>query len=370
MQAPVGSPRKKTAAFLVAAAFALFALVDVIAFRTPLYRSVLDPSSTTGSFEAAIAQFRAFPAQPSRDVLVLGDSRTYSGLDPAAAEAGAGGKLRFLNAGVPGTTPRCWPFFVRAIDPEAHRYRAVVIPVDTFSDDDSAIGSLDGDDRPMDLRYVVFQTRLTDLPKLAGSFSDPRERIEYGIDLFWRGVELRDDFQSLAADPPARAAAIAQARRDPAYEPLAAHPRSRNARRPARELHRRHARLSVELDARSARRYRHAGLARRQAQPVVREIPAAMAGADRRALRSNRNARLLCKNPHPAGSSLEYGSAQPARWSRSHRPITRNFYPPNRSSHSSVPIFLPTRTISIAPAACSSAACWASELHARYRPAR
>ncbi len=226
MQSPVGSPRKKTAAFLVAAAFALFALVDVIAFRTPLYRSVLDPSSTTGSFEAAIAQFRAFPAQPSRDVLVLGDSRTYSGLDPAAAAAGAGGKLRFLNGGVPGTTPRCWPFFVRAIDPGARRFRAVVIPVDTFSDDDSAIGSLDGDDRPMDLRYVVFQTRLTDLPKLAGSFSDPRERIEYGIDLFWRGAELRDDFQNLAADPPARAAAIAQARRDPAYEPLAAHPRT------------------------------------------------------------------------------------------------------------------------------------------------
>ena len=96
---------------------------------------------------------------------------------------------------------------------------------DTYSDDDSAIGSLDGDDRPMDLRYVVFQTRLRDLPRLAGSFSDPRERVEYGIDLFLRGQELRDDVQSLAADPRARAVALAQARAAPAYEPLAAHPR-------------------------------------------------------------------------------------------------------------------------------------------------
>jgi alginate O-acetyltransferase complex protein AlgI len=218
------TPRKRTAALLFAA-FAFFAVFDVCAFRTGLYHAVLDPSSSTGSFESAIAQFAAFHADPRRDVLVLGDSRIYSGLDPAAASA-AGGRLRFLNGGVPGTTPRCWPFFVRAIDPNAQRFRAVVIAVDTYADDDTAIGSLDGDDRPMDLRYVVFQTRLTDLPKLAGSFSDPRERVENGIDLFWRGQELRDDVQALVADPLARLRALERSRSDPAYDPLAAHPRS------------------------------------------------------------------------------------------------------------------------------------------------
>ncbi|MFY9718661.1 MAG: hypothetical protein WAK16_03370, partial [Candidatus Cybelea sp.] len=215
----------KATAFVTAAAFLIFAVVDVLAFRTGLYRAMLDPSSSTGSFETAIAQFRDLPPNPKRDVLVLGDSRIYSGLDPAAADSAAG-NLRFLNGGVPGTTPRCWPFFVRAIDPDAGRFRAVVIAVDTYADDDSAIGSLDGNDRPMDLRYVVLQTRLSDLPKLAGSFSDPRERVENGIDLFWRGQELRDDVQAFAADPAARFAAINGARRTPAYDPLAAHPRS------------------------------------------------------------------------------------------------------------------------------------------------
>jgi alginate O-acetyltransferase complex protein AlgI len=219
------APEKRTAALLVVAAFAIFAVVDAIAFRTGLYRGVLDPSSSTGSFETAIAQFRAFRTDPRSDVLVLGDSRIYSGLDPGAASAASGG-LRFLNGGIPGTTPRCWPFFVRAIDPNVRRLRAVVIAVDTYGDDDSAIGSLDGDDRPMDLRYVVFQTRLRDLPKLAGSFSDPRERIEYGIDLFWRGAELRDDFQNLVAHPLARAADLTKARDAPAYDPLAAHLRA------------------------------------------------------------------------------------------------------------------------------------------------
>ncbi len=214
---------------IVAAALAIFAVLGVLAFRTGLYRRMLDPSSSTGSFEAAIRQLEKFRSDPRRDVLVLGDSRVYSGLDPGVASL-AGGDLRFLNGGVPGTTPRCWPFFVRAIDPAASRFRAVVIAVDTYADDDSAIGSLDGDDRPMDLRYVVFQTRLRDLPKLAGSFSDPRERVEHGIDLFLRGPELREDFQAFAADPAARLAAIAQARGASTYAPLAAHPRSETLR--------------------------------------------------------------------------------------------------------------------------------------------
>ncbi|HEX4014356.1 MAG TPA: MBOAT family protein [Candidatus Cybelea sp.] len=226
---PTVSSPKRTAAFLLAAAFAVFALIDVLAFRTGLYHAVLDPASSTGSFETAIARYRALPADPETDVLVLGDSRIYSGLDPQVAGAAAPG-LRFLNGGVPGTTPRCWPFFVRAFDPQARRFRAVVIAVDTYADDDSAIGSLDGDDRPMDLRYVVYQTRLSDLPKLAGSFSDPRERVENGIDLFWRGQELRDDVQAFAANPPARFAAVVAARGADSYDPLAAHPRSESLR--------------------------------------------------------------------------------------------------------------------------------------------
>src|ERR1700730_18383510 len=137
-------------ALVTAAALLAFAAVDILAFRTDLYRRILDPSSSTGSFEAAIAQYRAFRSDPNRDVLVVGDSRIYSALDPAAAAA-ASLKYRFLNGGIPGTTPRCWPFFLRGIDPAADRFAAVVIAVDTYADDDSAIGSLDGDDRPMDL---------------------------------------------------------------------------------------------------------------------------------------------------------------------------------------------------------------------------
>ncbi|HEY5427009.1 MAG TPA: MBOAT family protein [Candidatus Tumulicola sp.] len=213
------------AAAIVAGAL-VFALVDGLAFHAGLYRPLLDPSSTAGAFEAAIARLLAVRADPRRDVLVLGDSRVYSGLDPAVATAAAGGRLRFLDGSVPGTTPRCWFFFDRAIDPKADRFRAVVIPVDTYGDDDSAIGSIDGDQRQMDLHYIVFQVGPRDVPKLAASFPDSRTRLNVGIDLLLRGPELRDDVQALAAEPAARLRAIAQARTADPYDPLAAHPRT------------------------------------------------------------------------------------------------------------------------------------------------
>ena len=205
-------------------ALAAFLAVDLGLFWTPLYRAVLAPDSSAGSFEAAIGRLRALPADRSRDVLVLGDSRIFSGLDPG--RAGASGGLRFLDGSVPGTTPRCWLYFVRAVDPSADRFRAVVVPLDTYHDDDGAIGSLDGDDRPFDLRYIVFATTPRDVWPLARTFSDPRQRVDEAIALFLRGPLLRDDMQALLADPLGRVAALRAARETPTASAGAAHPRS------------------------------------------------------------------------------------------------------------------------------------------------
>jgi len=212
----------------IAAALCAFLVIGALAFYAAAYRPLLDPDSTAGAFEGAIARLRALPADARRDVLVLGDSRIYSGLDPAVASTAAGGRLRFLDGSVPGTTPRCWFFFMRAIDPNAQRYRALVIPVDTSDDDDSAIGSLDGDMRQMDLHYIVFRVRPADIGKLARSFGDWRAAMNVGTDLALRGPQLRDDIQSLAANPVARIRAIEDARRSDPWNPLAAHARTEN----------------------------------------------------------------------------------------------------------------------------------------------
>lgn len=223
-------PDRKRAAFAVIGGLALFALVEALIFYLPLYRGLLDPQSSTGAFEAAIARLSETRTDARRDVLVLGDSRIYSGLDPSLASAASGGRLRFLDGSVPGTTPRCWWFFARAVDPQARRFRAIVIPVDTYADDDSAIGSLDGDQRRMDLHYIVLRVAPSDIPKLAASFGDWRARLNAGTDLALRGPLLRDDVQALAADPLGRLRAVARGAAGDLYDPLAAHPRIQTLR--------------------------------------------------------------------------------------------------------------------------------------------
>jgi alginate O-acetyltransferase complex protein AlgI len=201
-----------------------FLLCTAVLFYGPAYRPLLDPASTTGSFERTVASFQQLKTDRRRDVLVLGDSRIYSGLDPMAASHAS--RLRFLNGGIPGTTPRCWYFFVRAIDEHANRFKAVVIPVDSYADDDSAIGSLDAATRRMDLRYIVFRVEPFEIPSLIAPLGDARDRLAIGTDLLLRGPELRDDVQSLVSGPVARLHAIEAANASQTANPTSAHART------------------------------------------------------------------------------------------------------------------------------------------------
>ncbi|HKE36679.1 MAG TPA: hypothetical protein VKB39_04565, partial [Candidatus Baltobacteraceae bacterium] len=207
----------------------LVAAVNILLFVVPVYRNVLDPVSSTGTFETARAGLSDFSANAQTDVLVAGDSRIYSGLDPAAASSASGGKLRFVNASVPGTNPRCWYYFLNAVDPTARRFRALVIPVDADGDDDSAIGSIDGDQRQQDLHYVVFTVNPAQIPKLAMSFPGVQMQLTTAVDVLLRGPILRDDVQAFSANPRARLESLEHASAA-GFDPLAWHPRDESLR--------------------------------------------------------------------------------------------------------------------------------------------
>jgi alginate O-acetyltransferase complex protein AlgI len=185
-----------------------FLAINALLFETPLYRHFIAPDSSAGVFERGLSDATAAAHDPGSDVLVLGDSRIYNGFDIATAERAAP-NLHFINAGVPGTTPRCWAVFDRSLDPQARRFRAVVIPVDTYSDDDGAIGSLDAWDHYFDLHYIVYTATPRETVRIARSFPGIERRYQALFDLALRGPLLREDVQNFVVDPEARFAALA-----------------------------------------------------------------------------------------------------------------------------------------------------------------
>lgn len=192
---------------IVVVALVTFVLLDALVFVMPVYRHVLAPQSTAGSFERAIARVAADSANAERSVLVLGDSRIFNGFESARANARAPA-LHFVNAAIPGTTPRCWTIFDRIVDPDARRYRAVVIPVDTYADEDDAIGSIDGNERAFDLRYIGLRTNARETLAVATSFTSPATKVQALVSLALRGPLVREDVQDFVRDPHARIEAL------------------------------------------------------------------------------------------------------------------------------------------------------------------
>src|SRR4051794_11111840 len=118
------------AARLVGAILVFFAL-DSLCFRTGYYASVLTPDSTAGYLEEALSAEQRRPTKGPNEVVAVGDSRIP--LKPSVANA-AGTAYRFSTIAVPGTSPRVWYYLLRAADPHANRYAAIVIPADTYDD--------------------------------------------------------------------------------------------------------------------------------------------------------------------------------------------------------------------------------------------
>ncbi|MEO7143084.1 MAG: hypothetical protein ABI165_06220, partial [Bryobacteraceae bacterium] len=179
------------------AALAVFVGLNALLFRTGLYRSAIEPDSYAGQAETLhrIASGDAAPSQ----VLVLGDSRIAEGFSAKLANArDASSGLDFVNGAIPASTPRCWYYILRDLDPAATKYRAVVLAVDDYNDED---GAWDWADRLLDLRILVFRLRVEDVWDFARSFHGVRERFEAALGGLLRGVVLKDDVQALLAHP-------------------------------------------------------------------------------------------------------------------------------------------------------------------------
>ena len=185
---------------LALACLGVFGL-DALAFRTRFYPSNLKPDSTTGLFELIL--WREQQAQKRLGdnlVVTLGDSRF--GIVPKLSNALAPetGYI-FRSAGVAGTDARAWYYMLRDLDPAANRYRAVVLGVDDFNDEDLPNQS---DDDLRALHYCIARLRVTDALDFSRSFHSLDAKWQSLRGSLLKGLVYQADFHEFLVNPRAR----------------------------------------------------------------------------------------------------------------------------------------------------------------------
>lgn len=188
----------------LAALCALFAW-DALLFRTPIYPSILEPSSSTGLFELTLRRELQYQAQRGDNLIVtLGDSR-FAYLPRIANQFAADHGYMFGNAGVAGGDARCYYYMLRDLDPRANRYRAVMLAVNDYDDED--ITENNADDL-RDLHFLIARLRFADAAGFALSFTSAAHRWEVVRGSIWKGFVYQRDFQAFLEHPAKRLADV------------------------------------------------------------------------------------------------------------------------------------------------------------------
>jgi hypothetical protein len=193
-------PRARSPWTGLAGGVALLFCLDALLFRTGLYPSILEPESTSGKVEYTLALEASRPKTAPRQVLVFGDSRMRFLAKVANREARGRG-LEFGNSVVQGSTPRSWYYMLRAEDPQARAYAAVVLPLDSYDDID---GRDDLADIPVDLHHVVGLVGLADVPEFAFSYRGWGSRWQALRGALLKGVVYQADIRAFLSHPAAR----------------------------------------------------------------------------------------------------------------------------------------------------------------------
>jgi len=189
----------------------VFVLLEALIFRTGFYVKYVEPSSSTGSFEATLRDEMKRNPTGKNEVLVIGDSRIGEGFSPLIANSVQGeGSYSFAQCSVPGGTPRCWYYLVRDIDPTRRRYSAIVIAMEYYEDIDRLENMAN---RTLDLHYVVARLRFSDILDFTSSFENAPERIEAFRGSLFKGFVYQADLLAFMEHRRKRLREVAQWRR-------------------------------------------------------------------------------------------------------------------------------------------------------------
>ena len=190
---------------LLALAFGLLLGLDSLIFRIGPYTRFLEPESSSGQVELVLARERQAQSQSGDNlVATLGDSR----LSYYPREATTRGYF-LRQAGLAGSSPRAWYYILRDLDPTASRYRAVVLAVNDFDDEDMSFCEAD------DLRSVHFTAArlgFADVAEMVSSYPSWRARWEALLGTVLKGYAYQADVRAFLDHPRKRLADIRAAR--------------------------------------------------------------------------------------------------------------------------------------------------------------
>lgn len=124
-------------------------------FHGGLYARIIEPDSTTGFMEPEIQNEIRRPKPDRNQALPVGHSR-FALLPRIAHRMKPATGYMFAGIGLGGSTPRTWYYSLRAVDPHAHNYAAILIPEDDYNEPD---GWEDQSGRESDLHYLIARVR-------------------------------------------------------------------------------------------------------------------------------------------------------------------------------------------------------------------
>jgi hypothetical protein len=180
-------------------ALLFFFALDALAFRTGWYVSILEPNSTAGFLETYLNIEARRPVGRYRQVVAVGDSRM--GLKSRVANLLTGNTgCAFGTISVPGTTPRCWYYMLREIDPDCDRYDAILVPLDSYDDRNWENMA----DRDLDINYLTPLLRVADLPRFVLSYPGWSNRAHAAEAVLLKGLVYQHDFQAFLEHPRTR----------------------------------------------------------------------------------------------------------------------------------------------------------------------
>lgn len=184
-----------------------FFALDAMVFRSGLYTGILEPDSAAGTFELILRREQhAQPWYGPNLVVTMGDSR-FAYYPRVANEQTPRTGFSFRHAGVAGTDARAWNYMLRDLDPTRRRYRAVVIGVDDYDDED---GSYDIGDDLATLHYVIGRLRLSDVIPFGFSFVDSTARWQALRGSLLKGTVFQRDLLAFLTHPQKRLTDVAR----------------------------------------------------------------------------------------------------------------------------------------------------------------